>query len=263
MNDRPVAFVTGASRGIGRGIALALAESGFDIVGNATSYDPNDPTRGLAEVGVCAKALGASFAAAPGDVANLDTHDRLLDLALTRFGHVDVLVNNAGISPLERQDVLETTPASFDRVLALNTRGTFFLTQRFARRMVNQARRPNSPPPAIIFVSSVSARVSSPNRAEYCISKAALSHAATIFADRLAPAGINVYEVRPGITRTDMTAPAADYYDEQIAGGLVPLRRWGEPEDIARAVASLARGDFAYATGIAIELSGGMNVQHF
>jgi 3-oxoacyl-[acyl-carrier protein] reductase len=260
MSSRPVAFVTGAGRGIGRGIALALARSGFDMVGNDILFDPQDRVSGLAEVRERVRELGTDFEPAPGDIASLAVHADLLRVALERFGRVDVLVNNAGVAPTKRVDVLETTPESFDRVLAVNTRGTFFLTQCFARHMVSQPRGPITP--AIIFVSSISAEVSSPTRAEYCISKAALSQAATVFADRLAETGINVYEVRPGIIATGMTAPVKAQYDARIAAGLVPQRRWGEPEDVGRAVAALARGEFGYATGLVVELSGGMNIRH-
>ncbi len=258
--SRPVAFVTGASRGIGRGIALALAGSGFDIVGNATTFDASNRRSGLAEVQDRAREIGAEFEPVPGDIAQLDSHERLLGAALSRFGRVDVLVNNAGVAPLQRRDVLETTPESFDRVLGINTRGTFFLTQRFAAHLVGQPR--GHVPPAIIFITSLSAAASSTNRAEYCLSKAATSQMATVFADRLAAAGINVYEIRPGIIATDMTAPVKAQYDARIAGGLVPQTRWGQPEDVGRAVVALARGDFAYATGLVIELSGGMNIRH-
>jgi NAD(P)-dependent dehydrogenase (short-subunit alcohol dehydrogenase family) len=260
MGSRPVAFVTGAGRGIGRGIALALAGSGFDMVANDITYDSQKRAVGLAEVQDRVRQLGVDFEPAPGDIACLDTHESLLHGALERFGRVDVLVNNAGVAPQRRLDVLETTPESFDRVLAVNTRGTFFLTQRFARHMVSQPRGPVAP--AIIFISSLSAAVSSPTRAEYCVSKAAISQAAAVFADRLAAAGINVYEVRPGIIATDMTAPVKAEYDARIAAGLVPQKRWGQPEDVGRAVAALARGDFGYATGLVIELSGGMNIRH-
>jgi 3-oxoacyl-[acyl-carrier protein] reductase len=262
MNNRPVAFVTGASRGIGRGIALALARSGFDIVGNATAYDPQNRETGLAEVQDRVEELGVNFQPAPGDVARLDAHEGLLSIALKRFGRVDVLVNNAGVTSPQRLDILDTTPEIFDQVLAVNTRGTVFLTQRFARQMVKQAREDPSMTQAIIFISSISAYVSSPSRAEYCISKAAISHAAGIFADRLAEFGINVYEVRPGIIKTDMTAPVEQQYEARLADGLVPQKRWGLPEDVGRGVAALARGDFAYSTGLVVEVSGGMNIRH-
>jgi 3-oxoacyl-[acyl-carrier protein] reductase len=260
MSSRPVAFVTGAGRGIGRGVALALARDGFNIVGNDLAYDARERAAGLAEAEDRVQELGTDFQPAVGDIACLDVHPGLLRAALQRFGRVDVLVNNAGVAPQTRLDVLETTPESFDCVLAVNTRGTFFLTQCFARHMLSQPRGPIAP--AIVFITSVSAEMSSPTRAEYCVSKAALSQAAAVFADRLAAAGINVYEVRPGIIATDMTAPVKAQYDARIAAGLVPQKRWGQAEDVGRAVAALARGDFGYATGLVIELSGGMNIRH-
>jgi len=261
VSRRPVAFITGASRGIGRGIALELARSGFDMVGNATTYDPADRTKGLAEVQATVEALGAAFEPAPGDVSRLELHEGLLAAALDRFGAVDVLINNAGVAPGQRLDVLETTPESYDRVLGVNLRGAFFLTQCFARRMVELADAGRLLQPGVVFVSSISADTSSPSRAEYCISKAGTSQAARVFADRLAGHGINVYEVRPGIIETNMTAPVRDQYDARIADGLVPLKRWGTPRDVGRAVAALARGDFGYATGLVVELSGGMNIR--
>ena len=261
MDQRPVAFVTGASRGIGRGIALALAREGFDIVGNATAYDPARVDRGLAEVQARVEERGAAFAPAPGDVADLAGHQRLLDTALERFGRVDVLVNNAGVAPEVRRDLLETTPESYDRVLAINTRGPFFLSQRFARYFVERvATRPRLAP-TLIFISSVSAYFSSPNRPEYCLSKAALSQAARIFADRLAADGIRVFEVQPGLIRTDMTEAVSEKYEGLIRDGLVPQRRWGTPEDVGRVVAALARGDFAYSTGQVVTVGGGMQIQ--
>jgi len=260
VSRRPVAFITGASRGIGRGIALALARSGFDIAGNARTYDPTRPDHGLAEVEARVTETGAAFAPVPGDVADLDTHPDLLRTALTRFGRVDVLVNNAGVAPEVRRDLLDTTPESFDRVLAVNARGPFFLSQCFARHLVSVARREDDLPPSIIFVTSISATTSSPSRAEYCVSKAALSHTARIFAHRLADEGIRVFEVQPGLIETDMTAPVKDRYDALIRDGLVPQNRWGTPEDVGRVVAALARGDFGYSTGAVVEVSGGLHI---
>jgi len=254
--NRPCALVTGASRGIGRAIALALAREGYDIAGNARSYDPRRPDEGLAGTEALCREAGADFLPIPGDVAELGSHEGLVSAALDRFGAVHLLVNNAGVAPLSRIDLLETTPESYDRVLGINLRGPLFLTQRIARHMAEGAGNR-----AIVFITSVSADTSSPNRAEYCLSKAGLSHLARIFAHRLAPEGINVYEVRPGVIRTDMTAPVEEKYDALIAQGLVPQGRWGEPEDVARAVAALARGEFPYSTGTVFEVSGGMNIK--
>jgi len=173
-----------------------------------------------------------------------------------------VLVNNAGVAPERRLDILETSPESYDRLQTINARGPFFLTQKIARQMIKQVKENPESKPCIIFISSISASVSSPTRAEYCVSKAALSQAARVFADRLSEYGINVYEVRPGIIQTDMTAPVREKYDKLIAGGLIPQKRWGFPEDVGKAVAALAKGYFGYSTGLVVEVSGGMNVPH-
>ncbi len=261
MNNNPVALVTGAGRGIGRAIALELAKNGFDIVGNDILYEPRNKKSGLFEVKERVEKFKKIFLPVQGDISSLDDHPKILKKALDRFGRIDVLVNNAGIAPEKRLDILETTAESFDRVLSVNMRGTFFFTQKVASIMAKQAKQKSEMKPCIIFISSISAYVSSPSRAEYCISKAALSQAARIFADRLAEYGINVYEVRPGIIQTDMTAPVREKYDKLIAKGLVPQRRWGFPEDVAQAVNALARGYFGYSTGLVIEVSGGMNIQ--
>jgi NAD(P)-dependent dehydrogenase (short-subunit alcohol dehydrogenase family) len=204
--------------------------------------------------------LDVGFAPAPGDIAELETHQNILKAGVDRFGRIDVLVNNAGVAPLDRLDFLDTTPESFDRVLGVNLRGTFFLTQAFARLRLEDLERDSHA--KIIFITSISAETSSPSRAEYCVSKAGLSQLATICADRLAGAGVHVFEVRPGIIATDMTASVKHKYDELIGEGLIPQGRWGTPEDVARAVASLALGDFGYSTGGVFEVSGGMNIKH-
>ncbi len=261
MANRLCALVTGAGRGIGRAIAVALAREGYDIVGNDLSYDADDPTRGLAETQASCQEAGVAFAPAPADIAELESHEALLDSALDRFGRIDLLVNNAGVAPRERLDFLETTPESFDRVMAVNLRGAFFLTQRAARQMVEQVREGRAIRPTIVFITSISVDTSSPSRAEYGVSKAGMSQLARICAHRLAPHGINVYEVRPGLILTDMTKPVKEKYDALIAESLVPQERWGEPEDVGRAVAALARGDFSYSTGGVFEVSGGMNIK--
>lgn len=260
MENRPCAFVTGAARGIGRAIAIELARSGFDIVGNDLTFSLDDVSTGLAETQQRVEELGTRFEPAPGDIADLTTHDGLLETAIACFGRVDLLVNNAGVAPLERLDFLETTPESFDRVVGVNLRGTFFLTQRFASHMVAQTN--SNSQTSIVFITSVSADTSSPSRAEYCVAKAGLSQLATVCADRLAGCGINVFEVRPGVIATEMTASVKEKYDSLIAEGLIPQGRWGLPEDVARAVASLARGDFAYSSGSVFEVSGGLNIKH-
>ncbi len=242
MTERPVALVTGASRGIGRAIADALDAAGFEVVGLARGSAGDGPRLTLA----C-------------DVADLSQHDTVFARIAERFGRLDLFVSNAGVAPAERRDVLETTPESFDRVLDTNLRGAFFLAQRAARVML-AGRRTGPVQPRMVFITSVSARTASRNRVEYCVSKAGLSMVARVFAERLADDGIPVFEVRPGIIRTDMTAPVQAKYDAAIAGGLVPQRRWGEPGDVARAVVALARGDFDYATGTIIDVGGGLHL---
>ena len=259
--SRPAAVVTGAGRGIGRAVVLALVREGFDVVGVDIVFEPGDTRTGLFEVKKRVAALGGRFLPVAGDVSRVEDHDRILDAAVGVCGRVDVLVNNAGVAPARRADVLETSTESYDRLMAVNARGPFFLTQNAARRMAVQKPRKDGIAPAVVFITSVSAVVSSTNRAEYCLSKAALSMAATVFADALAPKGIAVYEVRPGVIATDMTAGVKDKYDRLIAAGLVPQGRWGRPEDVGRAVAALVRGDFAYSTGAVIEVSGGMNIR--
>jgi NAD(P)-dependent dehydrogenase (short-subunit alcohol dehydrogenase family) len=261
MGRRPVAFITGASRGIGRGVAIELARHGYNVAGSSRVIEPEKTESGIFEVKRRVEELGGEFLPLQGDVARLEDHEPMLAAILDRFGRVDLLVNNAGVAPEKRLDVLETTPASFDRVLSINQRGPFFLSQRVARQMIAQLAENPDPKPSIVFITSVSAYMSSPSRAEYCISKAGLSMAAAIFAQRLAEVGINVYEVRPGIIKTDMTAPVQEKYDKLIGEGLIPQARWGLPEDVGKAVASLVSGDFQYSTGLVVEVSGGMNIQ--
>ena len=260
--DRPVALVTGAGRGIGRGISIALASEGFDIIGMDIIHEPENKRSGLFEVKERVEELGASFLPLQGDVSSLKDHEKILRQALDKCKKIDVLVNNAGVAPERRLDILETSPESYDRLQTINARGPFFLTQKIARQMIKQVKENPESKPCIIFISSISASVSSPTRAEYCVSKAALSQAARVFADRLSEYGINVYEVRPGIIQTDMTAPVKEKYDKLIAGGLIPQKRWGFPEDVGKAVAALAKGYFGYSTGLVVEVSGGMNVPH-
>jgi len=263
---KPVALVTGAGRGIGRGIAIELARSGFNIAANDIVYEPEVPTSGLMEVKRRVEECGTECLPLPGDISSIPDHEILVGRALQKFGRIDCLVNNAGVAQEKRLDVLETTPGSYDRLMSINARGPFFLTQRVARWMVKEPDRTKAAgggriPPCIVFITSISASVSSASRAEYCVSKAALSQTARVFADRLAGSGVNVYELRPGIVKTDMTSPVKDKYDKLIAEGLVPQGRWGLPEDVGKAVAALALGYFAFSTGAVIEISGGMDIR--
>ena len=260
MNNKPVALITGCGRGIGRGIAIELAKNGFSIAGNDVIFDPNNREVGLFEVKEKIEESGAYFLPVQGDISSLEEHEKILNSVIDKFERIDLLVNNAGVAPLKRLDILETTPESYDRVLSINARGPFFFTQKVARQMIKQVKENPEYKPIIIFISSISAYVSSPSRAEYCISKASLSITAKIFADRLAEYGINVYEIRPGIIQTDMTAPVKEKYDKLIAEGLVPQKRWGFPEDIGKAVSAIAKGYFPYSTGMVVEISGGMDI---
>jgi 3-oxoacyl-[acyl-carrier protein] reductase len=257
----PVAVVTGAGRGIGRGIAIELARGGFDIAGVDIIFEPRKKEKGLFEVRKRVTGLGRRFLPLGADVADISGHELVLDAVEGEFGRMDVLVNNAGVAPGKRADILDTTPESWDRLMSVNARGAFFLTQKAARRMIEQRQEGEGVSPCIVFITSISAVVSSTSRAEYCMSKAALSMAATLFAHALAPLGIAVYEVRPGIIATDMTAGVKRKYDRLIHQGMVPQGRWGMPEDVGRAVAALAGGEFGFSTGAVIEVSGGMNIR--
>ena len=251
---KPVALVTGGNRGIGRGIVLALAQRGFDVV-------INDLARTADTDGVltAAEQHGAGVAFVAGDIADTPGRAALVDAAFRSFGRIDCLVNNAGIQVKVRGDMLDVTEESFDRLIGVNLRGTFFLTQAVVKRMLWQP--PAAHPRSIITISSVNAVVASTNRAEYCISKSGLIMLSKLFAARLADAGICCYEVRPGLIHTDMTSAVRDRYDQMIAEGVSPIRRWGEPEDIGRTVAMLACGDFPFSTGEALHVDGGLNLR--
>lgn len=252
-DGRPVALVTGTNRGIGRGIAFALAEAGFDLAccDLADDADARETRDGLA-----ARGARAVFHAL--DLADLDAHAALVAAARGLSGRLDCLVNNAGIGSPRRGDLLDVRPQDLDRVLAVNLRAPFFLSQAVARTML--ADGPATVPRAIVTVSSISATHASPERAEYCLSKSALPMMTRLLALRLAAEGIAVWELRPGIVRTPMTAPVAARYDGLIADGGVPQRRWGEPADVGRAVAALATGALPFATGEAVHVDGGLHV---
>jgi 3-oxoacyl-[acyl-carrier protein] reductase len=255
-SSRKVALVTGGSRGIGLGVAKELADSGFDLAISGRR-GPSEVAGVLMEL----EALGAKTVYCPSDVADLSGHLKLLDQVHQRFGRLDVLVNNAGVAPLVRADILEATPESFDRLIGINLRGPYFLTQAAARRMIEQRKLDPNFRGSIVNVSSVSATAASTNRGDYCISKAGVAMATQLWAVRLAEFGIDVYEVRPGIIATDMTAGVKEKYDAMIAAGLTVERRWGSPADVGKAVAILARGDLPYATGQVLLVDGGMSLK--
>lgn len=255
MSERPVAFVTGGTRGIGLGCALELARSGFDIAVNGRR-GPADVQDAIDHI----QSLGVHCLYAQGDIADLHAHAAMLGTIRDRFGRLDALVNNAGVAPSVRTDVLDMTPESYDRVMGINLRGPMFLTQACARWMLEQRQADPTRRPAIINVSSVSATVASISRGEYCVSKAGVGMATRLWAARLCDEGIGVYEVRPGVIRTDMTAGVQSKYDKLFEDGLTVERRWGTPEDVGRAVAVLARGELTYATGQTIMVDGGLTL---
>jgi NAD(P)-dependent dehydrogenase (short-subunit alcohol dehydrogenase family) len=253
----PIALVTGASRGIGRGIALALAGAGFNVAVNyARNKQAADQT--CAEIA----ALGRKAIPVHGDVSLAADRTRIVEETEKRLGPISLLVNNAGVAPKVRADVLEAGEESFDRLVATNLKGPYFLTQFVARKMIRWRAEGLVDQPRIVFVTSVSAFAASTNRGDYCLSKAGLSMAVKLFAARLAGEGIGVYEVQPGIIRTDMSAQAQERYDRLIfEEGLLPIARWGEPEDVGRAVVAIAEGRFAYSTGIALQVDGGFHLR--
>jgi 3-oxoacyl-[acyl-carrier protein] reductase len=250
-----IALVTGGTRGIGLGIARALAREGWTLAlcGLRSRDEVADVVSELASLGG-----GAEYW--PADIGSPGDRVQLLSSIVAHFGTLHALVNNAGRAPRVRADLLAATEESFEEVMRTNLQGPYFLTQAVARLLVQQHARENGPARAIVFVTSVSAEMASPHRGEYCVSKAGLTMAAKVFALRLAADRIPVYEVRPGIIATDMTAGVKEIYDQRIAEGLVPDARWGQPDDVGRAVASLLRGDIAYATGTVINVDGGLSI---
>ena len=249
------AIVTGASRGIGYAIAKRLGRDGCNLVLFATGEESRYE-RSLKEL----TDEGISWHYVRGSLDDDGDRQRLVDEAVRAYGRIDILVNNAGVAPLERRDLLEMTPESYDRVMGINVRGTLFLTQAVAKRMIT-----NEPEGGvrghIVNVGSCSAEVSSISRGEYCISKAGVAMLTTLFADRLAPEGIIVNEVRPGVIATDMTSTVTDKYDRLIAEGAFPIARWGRPEDVANVVAMLCSGELSYTTGNYIDVDGGFHIK--
>ena len=256
-----VALVTGSGAGIGRAIALRLAADGYLVVLNSRSADAAVTDCGAGEVKACIEKSGGKADLVRGDVSSAEDRARIIDHIDRTHGRLDLLVNNAGVAPDVRADILEATPGSFDRVIGINLKGPYFLTQLAARKMIEYRRKDVVVQARIVFITSISAFTSSTNRGDYCISKAGLSMAAALFADRLGEHDIPVIEVLPGVIETDMTAGVKEKYDKLVAGGVFPQRRWGQPEDVARAVSAIARGDFDYSTGTRIDVSGGFNLR--
>lgn len=258
MSIRKTAIVTGGSRGIGRAVATALGNAGFNVVVN---YNSNAVAAD--QVAEMVRVAGADARTVQADIGNVADHERLVDTALEAFGGVDVLINNAGVAPKVRADILEMPPESYDFVMNTNLRGPYLLTQRVARWMV--ANRSDAQLlRSIINISSISAYTASVNRGEYCLAKAGIAMMTKLFAARLAEEDVRVYEIRPGVIATDMTGPVKARYDKLILEedrGLTPIRRWGLPEDIAKAVVAIVGGAFPFSTGEVFNVDGGFHLQ--
>lgn len=251
-----VALVTGSRRGIGLGIATALASGGFNVVLNGTS-PPSTAKEAIEKV----RATGCRTEYVQADISVGADREKLIARIEEEFGRIDILVNNAGVAPKMRLDILEATEESFDHVLGINLKGPYFLTQRVANWMIEQKRKDENRKPKIINISSNSAYTVSLARGEYCVSKAGISMMTALFAIRLAEYNIGVYEIRPGIIETDMTAPVKGEYDRLISEGLTPIRRWGTPEDVGRAALAIARDYLPFSTGEIINVDGGFHLR--
>jgi len=256
VNERPVSLVTGSTAGIGAAIALELARDGFDVAVNGTREE--ELARKVIDK---IRATGAKTIYIRADISS--SRDRGLVLAQLKreFGRIDLLVNNAGIAPEVRADILDASEESFDRVISVNLKGPYFLTQLVAKWMIELKQKMRDFDPKIINISSMSAYTSSPTRGEYCISKAGVSMMTKLYADRLSEYGINVYEIRPGIIMTSMTESVKEKYDRLISEGITPIRRWGKPEDVAKAVAAIATGHLQFSTGEVLNVDGGFHLR--
>jgi NAD(P)-dependent dehydrogenase (short-subunit alcohol dehydrogenase family) len=263
MAERPVAIVTGASKGIGKAIAKELASLDYDLVVNYFDFTPQGkPDESFAQqTQKEIENLGVQCKILRGDVSRADDRTRLIYFTKSEFGRADLLVNNAGVAPLKRTDILEATEESFDRVMGINLKGPYFLTQLVANWMIEQKKQYADRNFRIVNISSASAYTSSPNRGEYCISKAGVSMMTKLYADRLAEYGIGVFEIRPGIIATDMTSVVKDKYGKLIAEGVTPIKRWGQPEDVAKAIGAIAQGRLDFSTGEVINVDGGFHLR--
>jgi 3-oxoacyl-[acyl-carrier protein] reductase len=256
MIKEKAVLITGGSRGIGNAIAVKLAQEGYAVAVAATS----DESAVLPNIDKI-RAAGGPVIYLEANVAKAEDRQFIVDQVFSAFGRIDVLVNNAGVAPKVRMDILNTTEENFDYVMDINLKGTFFLTQLVANKMIEEISNNEEIRPMIINISSISAYTSSTQRGEYCISKAGISMITTLFADRLSEYGINVYEIRPGIIATDMTSKVKDKYDALIEAGLTPIKRWGYPEDIANAVSAFCSGKFSFSTGEVINVDGGFHIR--
>ena len=256
-NTRKVALITGGTRGIGLGIAECLAAEGRDLALNGVREDA-----AVADALTALRDLGSEVLYCQGDVSRSADRLRIIDAVKSRFGRLDILVNNAGITSQGRKDLLQADEDSFDRVVGVNLKGPYFLTQAVANWMIEQQSANESFEGCIINISSISAEVVSTNRGDYCLTKAATRMATKLWAVRLAEHKIPVYEVQPGVIASDMTAGVKQKYDKLLAEGLTLERRWGQPQDVGKAIAMLARGDLPYATGQVLKVDGGMTIHH-
>ncbi|MDZ7617025.1 MAG: 3-ketoacyl-ACP reductase [Patescibacteria group bacterium] len=254
-NDRPVALITGATRGIGLGVAKCLAREGYDIAANGVREQAAAESA-LAEL----RELGADVLYCRADVGDSAERATMLGAVDRHFGRLNVLVNNAGVGPKVRADILEATEESYEWVMKTNLQGPYFLTQAVANWMIRQRKAEPSFSAFIVNISSVSATLASVHRGEYCLSKAGVSMATSLWAIRLGEFGIPVHEVRPGLVKSDMSKPATEKYDKLIAGGLTVEPRWGMPEDVGKVVAAIVRGDIPYGTGGVIMVDGGLTL---
>lgn len=254
MSDRRQALVTGGGRGIGRGIVLALAAEGWHVAINFRS------NREAAEAAAAsARAAGGEATLVPGNIAEPADRAAVAEATLEACGSLDLLVNNAGMAPRQRVALLEMGEASYDEVMDVNLKGPLFLTQTLARHMVDRVDS-GGHPGQIVNIGSISGFTSSSNRSEYCISKAGMTMMTALLADCLSPWGINVYEIQPGLIETDMTRGVKARYDALIEDGLTPIPRWGQPEDIGKAVAAIAGGALPFSTGEVIRVDGGFHM---
>ncbi len=257
MSEQQISLVTGAGRGIGRGIAIELAKLGHAVVIN---YAGN--VSAAEECLQLVREAGGDGITVRADVSVAPDREALVTATLEKYGRIDLLVNNAGVAPNVRADILDAGEESFDRLININLKGPYFLTQLVAQKMIAQVQNSSSKiAPRIVTITSVSAYTASVNRGDYCVAKAGLAMMTSLFAARLAEYGINVYEIRPGVIATDMTEGVKEKYDALIANGAWPIKRWGLPEDIGRAVAAIARNDFPFSTGEVFNVDGGFHLR--
>jgi NAD(P)-dependent dehydrogenase (short-subunit alcohol dehydrogenase family) len=261
MENKKVAFVTGSGSGIGASIACSLASAGYLVVLNSRSADPANLESGTYYYKRLIESAGGVADVIRGDIGSREDRQHMVEHIVEKHQRLDLLVNNAGVAPRERKDILEQDEAAFDWLMNINLKGPWFLTQMLAKHMIKWKAEGVVETPRIAFITSISAYTSSTARGEYCASKAGLSMASQLYADRLGEYGIPVIEIRPGVIETPMITKVKDKYNKLIAEGMLPTPRLGQPEDVARVVTAFGRGDLDYSTGTAIDISGGFNIR--